>query len=190
MIKMMVSVFEMVMFHSYIKLAKGTLMFANFIHTLQAFFRLACPLQSFYPERVCGFVFAASQEFFLQLLFFGTHTHIYIYIQTYLMYLFPTMAKSIKHIMMPLLWITAAPASRYLKFADYMVSGIYAHRWVWPLAASFQDGPMLGQQGLMVWTCLKHMQRLDLNEFEQWGLQWGLPPINHLSIYIIFIEIQ
>ena len=76
---MMVSVFEMVMFHSYIKLAKGTLMFANFIHTLQAFFRLACPLQSFYPERVCGFVFAASQEFFLQLLFFGTHTHIYIY---------------------------------------------------------------------------------------------------------------
>jgi len=79
MIKMMVSVFEMVMFHSYIKLAKGTLMFANFIHTLQAFFRLACPLQSFYPERVCGFVFAASQEFFLQLLFFGTHTYIYIY---------------------------------------------------------------------------------------------------------------
>ena len=124
--------------------------------------------------------------FFAVIIFWHTHT----YIQTYLMYLFPTMAKSIKHIMMPLLWITAAPASRYLKFADYMVSGIYAHRWVWPLAASFQDGPMLGQQGLMVWTCLKHMQRLDLNEFEQWGLQWGLPPINHLSIYIIFIEIQ
>ena len=31
---------------------------------------------------------------------------------------------------------------RYLKFADYMVSGIYAHRWVWPLAAMVVLGSM------------------------------------------------
>ena len=80
MIKMMVSVFEMVMFHSYIKLAKGTLMFAIFIHTLQAFFRLACPSQSFSPERVCGFVFAASQVFFAIIFLAHTHTYIIIYI--------------------------------------------------------------------------------------------------------------
>ena len=77
MISMLLSGVEMLLFHSYIRFAKGKLMFADFI-------RLPCAWQSFYPERVRDFVSGASQSFFATIFVckrkFHTHMYVYIYI--------------------------------------------------------------------------------------------------------------